>query len=355
MKSIIRRILQEETQKPTFQDVILKDVMNTFTKESLKDKPDIMWGGGDLDDILKQYERVVNLSNNLLIPHIENIYELDMVKDREIIIPILTQWIRNMYYSEYPLPGDTIEMIEMDGDDLHPILPGTKGIVDDIKSHRFGDGYEEHVDVNWENGRTLNLLLPHDKIKIVDRILKEETISGRDYKTLPHVSDKQQKVLDYAVKDIVDNTEIRPETLTYEHIDDVMDDPYMDTAVVEIINNWREMDSRGWRVGEADPDEITSDGPRFSKKSDPSRYMNQWEVKVEIAVELMDELVEAGKFRRIGPEENEGRWGHVGWQSLYNDYDIIILNRKGNRLKFPLWYDPFRDFYYPHGIDEPYI
>lgn len=167
MKSIIRRILKEEIQKPTIQDVILKDVMNTFTKESLKDKPDTMWEGGDLDDILKQYERVVNLSNNLLIPHIENTYELDMVKDREIIIPILTQWIRNMYYSEYPLPGDTIEMIEMAGDDPHAILPGTKGIVDNIKSHRFDGGYEEHVDVSWENGRTLNLLLPHDKIKII--------------------------------------------------------------------------------------------------------------------------------------------------------------------------------------------
>jgi len=167
MKSIIRRILKEEIQKPTFQDVILKDVMNTFTKESLKDNPDTMWGGGDLDNILKQYERVLNLSNNLLIPHIENTYELDMVKDREIIIPILTQWIRKMYYSEYPLPGDTIEMIEMEGADPNPILPGTKGIVDDIKSHRFDGGYEEHVDVNWENGRTLNLLLPHDKIKII--------------------------------------------------------------------------------------------------------------------------------------------------------------------------------------------
>ena len=49
MKSIIRKILKEETQKPTIQDVILKDVMNTFTKESLKDKPDTMWAGlGDI-------------------------------------------------------------------------------------------------------------------------------------------------------------------------------------------------------------------------------------------------------------------------------------------------------------------
>ena len=168
MKSIIRRILKEEIQKPTFQDVILKDVMNTFTKDSLKDKPDTMWAGLG-DEILKQYERVVNLANNLLIPHIENTYELDMVKDREIIMPILTQWIRNMYYAEYPLPGDTIEMIEMEGADPDPILPGTKGIVDEIKSHMFNGEMEEHVDVNWENGRTLNLLLPYDKIKIIDK------------------------------------------------------------------------------------------------------------------------------------------------------------------------------------------
>ena len=108
-----------------------------------------------------------HLANNLLIPHIENTYELDIVKDREIIMPILTQWIRNMYYSEYPLPGDTIEMIEMEGADPDPILPGTKGIVDHIKTLRFGDGYEEHVDVNWENGRTLKLILPGDEIKII--------------------------------------------------------------------------------------------------------------------------------------------------------------------------------------------
>ena len=188
--------------------------------------------------------------------------------------------------------------------------------------------------------------------RLIKKILKEETISGRDYNDPINVSDKQQKVLDYAVKDMVDNIKIIPETLTYEHIDDVMDDPFMQVEVDEIMNNWREMDRRGWRVGEADPDELTTDGPRFSKKSDPSRYMNQWDAREEITVELMDELVESGKFRRIGPEENEGRWGHVGWQSTYNDYDVIILNTKGSRLKFALWYDPFRDFYYPHGIDE---
>lgn len=165
MKSIIRKILKEEIQKPTIQDVILKDVMNTFTKESLKDKPySYAWSGGEKDDILKQYERVVNLANNLLIPHIENTYELDIVKDREIIMPILTQWIRNMYYSEYPLPGDTIEMLGMYDED-YPIEPGTRGVIESIKSLKFGGAWEEHVEVNWENGRTLKVILPFDKIK----------------------------------------------------------------------------------------------------------------------------------------------------------------------------------------------
>ena len=188
--------------------------------------------------------------------------------------------------------------------------------------------------------------------RLIKKILKEETISGRDYKDTTNVSDKQQKVLDYAVQDIVDNIKIVPVPLTYEHIDDVLDDPYMDSVIHDIMNNWREMDSRGWRVGEADPDEITSDGPRFSKKSSAAHYMSQWDAREEIAIELMGELVEAGKFRRIAPEENENMWGHEGWQSSYNDYDVTILNIKGIRLNFPLWYDPFRGFYYPHGIDE---
>ena len=192
--------------------------------------------------------------------------------------------------------------------------------------------------------------------RLIRKILKEETISGRDYKDTTNVSDKQQKVLDYAVKDIIDNIELTPHKVTYEHIDAVLDDPYMDGIVEEIMNNWREMDSRGWRVGEADPDEISSDGPRFSKKSNPAHYMSQWDAREEIAKELMAELVEAGKFSRLTPEENEffmvpdGRPSE-GWQSIYNDYEVSSPNTT-LKMSFPLWYEPFRDFYYPHGMDK---
>jgi len=78
--------------------------------------------------------------------------------------------------------------------------------------------------------------------RLIKKILKEETISGRDYNNPINVSDKQQRVLDYAVQDIVDNIKIVPVPLTYEHIDDVLDDPYMDGVVEDIMNNWIEMD-----------------------------------------------------------------------------------------------------------------
>jgi len=183
---------------------------------------------------------------------------------------------------------------------------------------------------------------------LIRKILKEEVSDTEDFAS--YISDKQQKLYDYAVKDILDNIQITPNTVTYESIDDVLDDPYMDTVTDEIMNDWEEMDDRGWRVGGADP--ITSDGYyRFYKKSDPSRYMSQWVAKEEIAKELMDELVESGKFRRIAGFGAPDGTNYGGWQSLYNDYDVKTPNIS-LKLSFPLWYDPFRDFYYPHGIDE---
>ena len=76
-------------------------------------------------------------------------------------------------------------------------------------------------------------------------------------------------------------------------------------------------------------------------------------VREEIAKEVMAELVEAGKFSSIPPEENEffmapdGR-PYEGWESLYNDYHVKMIGG----VKFPLWYDPFQGFYYPFGLDR---
>lgn len=162
MKSIIRKILIEETKKTNLSDVILKDLKKTFSKEYLK----LINGEKGLEMTVNQYETAVNTSKNLLIPHIESTYDMDIVDDRSTIIPILNKWVRYIYNPKYPLIGDVVEMVEM-VDDPNPIVPGIKGVVEDIRSIRFNNQYEEHVDVKWENGRTLNLILPYDKIKIV--------------------------------------------------------------------------------------------------------------------------------------------------------------------------------------------
>ena len=58
-------------------------------------------------------------------------------------------------------------MVQMDGEDPNPIPTGTKGVVTKIDSQVFSGIPEEHLSINWENGRTLKVLLPHDKIKII--------------------------------------------------------------------------------------------------------------------------------------------------------------------------------------------
>jgi hypothetical protein len=57
--------------------------------------------------------------------------------------------------------GDRIEMILMENDP-RPIEPGTKGTV--LTIHPIGNN-ESQMQVKWDNGRSLMVLLPHDKVK----------------------------------------------------------------------------------------------------------------------------------------------------------------------------------------------
>lgn len=58
--------------------------------------------------------------------------------------------------------GDRIELVLM-GDDPDPIKVGTKGTI--IKVNFLPSWNETQVSVKWDNGRTLRVLLPQDKIK----------------------------------------------------------------------------------------------------------------------------------------------------------------------------------------------
>tara|TARA_Y100000589_G_C27197339_1_gene647543 strand:+ start:1172 stop:2041 length:870 start_codon:yes stop_codon:yes gene_type:complete len=161
MKSLIRKILKEETQQRSLSDVIFDDLVSTFNEEVL-----IYDWGPEYSNMIKA---IKNIINNAAIPHIEDVYSLEYFENEDLIKPILDKFVRYLYNDDYPLVGDTIEMIEMDGEDPNPILPGTKGVVTRIESQVISGIPEEHLWINWENGRTLKVLLPHDKIKIIKR------------------------------------------------------------------------------------------------------------------------------------------------------------------------------------------
>jgi len=58
--------------------------------------------------------------------------------------------------------GDRIELVHMD-DDPDPILPGATGTVWNISQI----GERTCVDVDWDNGRSLSVILPFDRIRKV--------------------------------------------------------------------------------------------------------------------------------------------------------------------------------------------
>ncbi len=78
------------------------------------------------------------------------------------------EWVRKNYSDgNMPIIGDTIEMVYMD--DPYPIPPGTKGRVVGYTSLRSPFN-EDHIDVDWENGRSLSLIAGEDEIKVVHKI-----------------------------------------------------------------------------------------------------------------------------------------------------------------------------------------
>ena len=59
--------------------------------------------------------------------------------------------------------GDRIQLIRMDSDP-DPIPAGTNGTVESINRLFWG---QHQVHVDWDNGRTLMLVLPHDKYRLL--------------------------------------------------------------------------------------------------------------------------------------------------------------------------------------------
>ncbi|NLS92727.1 MAG: DUF4314 domain-containing protein [Planctomycetaceae bacterium] len=65
-------------------------------------------------------------------------------------------------------PGDRIRLLAMN-DDPDPIEPGTTGTVVSVRQQ----GTWAQVDVKWDNGRTLMLVVPPDRFEVVSGVAKE--------------------------------------------------------------------------------------------------------------------------------------------------------------------------------------
>jgi hypothetical protein len=66
-----------------------------------------------------------------------------------------------------PQPGDRIRLVAM-LDDPDPIAPGTTETVTTVRQH----GTWSQVDVKWDNGRTLMLVVPPDQFEVVPQVAK---------------------------------------------------------------------------------------------------------------------------------------------------------------------------------------
>ena len=87
MKSLIKHILKEETQKRTLTQVIVNDLIKTFTPTMLTSSMNgikITCANMELISLTKEdlrwYSPLLRVANNVLVPYIEEIYGLDISK-----------------------------------------------------------------------------------------------------------------------------------------------------------------------------------------------------------------------------------------------------------------------------------
>jgi len=96
-------------------------------------------------DYLLTYEATINAAFN----------------DEDIIIDMLNDWFYENYKDgNFPRIGERIKLISMD--DPYGIEPGTTGV---IKSYPVTVFDEDQVDVKWDNGRGLAIIIGVDKFE----------------------------------------------------------------------------------------------------------------------------------------------------------------------------------------------
>lgn len=134
----------------------------------------------DLNDVFN-HNTISNYGTELNYERYEDVYDFFYYYVRKYIVNIYgfgsndpitdklrNEWVRKNYSDgNMPIIGDTIEMVYMD--DQYPIPPGTKGKVVGYTSLKSPFN-EDHMDVDWENGRSLSLITGVDKVRVIHKI-----------------------------------------------------------------------------------------------------------------------------------------------------------------------------------------
>ena len=134
-----------------FVDKVVSRLNQRFNKEKWPKKE------------MNLFNSVLDLSMDYVSDEIEK-YGIE--ENSDLYYKIVRRWIRDNYGNgKLALPGDRIRLIKMT-DDPNPIEPNTTGTVKKVSTvYMFG---EDHLDVQWDNGRTLSLLVGTDEFEVIE-------------------------------------------------------------------------------------------------------------------------------------------------------------------------------------------
>jgi len=114
------------------------------------------------DNSLSKASKLLHFTNYNVRKYLEKTYGINLkyfFDDDKIIVDILEDWFyKNYRDGNFPRVGEKIVLISMD--DPYAIKPGSIGTIITYPMTVFN---EDQVDVNWDNGRSLSLIIDIDK------------------------------------------------------------------------------------------------------------------------------------------------------------------------------------------------
>ena len=147
------------TSRENIYNQLSDDLNEVFNQQTVFDMDNSL-----SDDEFDYYGNVIRISYYLVREYIVNTYGFE--KNDPMTNKLCREWIRKHYRDgNMPMIGDVIEMVDM-GNDPNPITSGTKGVVKGYTTVG-GPFHEDHMDVDWENGRGLSVIVGEDKFKVV--------------------------------------------------------------------------------------------------------------------------------------------------------------------------------------------